>query len=811
MTSRLSQITLAFLLAALLAATANCAETTWTLVKNGKPAAQIVLGLNAPAPISIAAKDLQSYIKRMSGAELPIVTKPTASTPNTTVVYIAADPADRKLPDETMTITTGRDGRNPSIRLSGASPVGAMYATYRFLELLGVRFFHPEQDYVPTHRDLSVGSLKITESPAYKWRGIQQHTLHPIPATKFLMENQSPKDLRRAYRYVDWLARNRQNYLFWWWVERVKPGDRTPYVRKIVDYAHQRGVNVGMVVGMPFNQQNSYNLMRGTACHSDKEKWTGFLKQGVDEMAAMGVDALCIFFGESENKTFKESSECVTTVDGVQATVDRVEAVRRYVKEKYPHMQITLWVHPTTGMRGNDTCPNYFLLPALCSPDVGAAVHTVQFYNLFDPAPTYGNADFHALRDFAVEQSKVRPVWYWPESAYACGFDDDVPIFLPGYLTGRARDAQFLAGKAVAHITFSTGIEWNYWLIDYAVARYGWDPNKWTSDNVIANFAEIFGPKAGPVVAKSLHGLAAANDRCLVDAAGKGGVNLMTLLTTLIAPRALDNIAGKPKDEVVAWRNAYLPQMKSLTAAYGEAYSSLESVRPMIGKTEQPWFDELSDSVQITYLRCEHQTQVADAFTRRVMDATASAASVERDVTALTDLEARAKVVMQRREQHFRYPTGGPEGNYTALMRPISDWERMGAKVKQYASPEDLYPGITQWVLALPYRIEVVGEVGKRVKVVATIPDDFPVDRPLRLCVQLDDTDSPLEGALEIAGTTIALPESGDGKAKSVKLDIPAGTLKHGANDLWFVFKDNVNGTTRGYYASGVCIAVSAP
>lgn len=771
----------------------------WTLVSNGKPVAEIVVAKDTPPPIAIAAKDLQTYVKRMSGAVLPIVAKPTVSSK----VRIRIAETGRTTP-ETMVISTGFEGDTKVIRLSGGR-VGTMYATYRFLELLGVRFFHPEQEYVPTRRDISVGSLRISETPTYEYRGIQQHTLHPIPATKFLMETTSDKDLERSYRYVDWLARNRQNYLFWWWVERVKPQERTDYVQKIVKYAHDRGVKVGMVVGMPFDQQNSYNLMRGTSCHSETAQWTASLHQGVDEMAALGMDALCIFFGDNETGSFRQPAGCDTNVDGVQATVDRIEAVRAYTKQKYPHMEITLWVHPTAGIRGNDACPNYFLLPKLCSPDVGAAVHSVQFYNLTDPAPTYANNDFSALREFAFEQADKRPVWYWPESAYACGFDDDVPMFFPGYLTGRAKDARLLAGKAMAHITFSTGIEWNYWLVDYAVARYGWDPSQWTSDAVIGDFASIFGSNVGSVVKGCLSDLAAANDQYLVIPATKDGYNLMLLLNAWTVGRQLDGLPGKSEAEVRVWREKHLPPMHALLSRHAAASSALEEMRSSVGTAEKPWFDELLDSVNITRLRVAHQLLVADAFSRRVLD---PADDAKADLAAINKIQNQADSIVSRRVQLFRYPTGGPEGNYNRIQRSIGEWRSLSAKISRYASPSDLYPKMKQWAMASPYRITVVGEVGKRVKVVADIQHGFPIDKPLKLCAHVEDLDGPMEGVVEIGGKEFALPKTGDANTRSVMLDIPAGLLHYGANDIWFVFKDSVGGTTGGYYATAVCVAV---
>ena len=64
-----------------------------------------------------------------------------------------------------------------------------------------------------------------------------------------------------------------------------------------------------------------------------------------------------------------------------------------------------------------------------------------------------------------------------------------------------------------------------------------------------------------------------------------------------------------------------------------------------------------------------------------------------------------------------------------------------------------------------------------------------------------------LQGVVQIGDQEFALPRTGDSHSRTVSIDIPAGLLKRGDNDIWFVFKDNVDGTTSGYYASAICVA----
>lgn len=56
------------------------------IVKDGKPNSQIVIAENPPRMVDVAARELQTYVKKISGAELPIVTSPSPDLPVTIFV-----------------------------------------------------------------------------------------------------------------------------------------------------------------------------------------------------------------------------------------------------------------------------------------------------------------------------------------------------------------------------------------------------------------------------------------------------------------------------------------------------------------------------------------------------------------------------------------------------------------------------------------------------------------------------------------------------------------------------------------------------
>jgi len=65
------------------------------LVKDGAPSAQIVVADGAPRTVHYAALELQRYLKKISGAELPISESPSAAFPVT--IYVGASQATEKL------------------------------------------------------------------------------------------------------------------------------------------------------------------------------------------------------------------------------------------------------------------------------------------------------------------------------------------------------------------------------------------------------------------------------------------------------------------------------------------------------------------------------------------------------------------------------------------------------------------------------------------------------------------------------------------------------------------------------------------
>ena len=160
------------------------------LVENSAPRATIVVEQAALDPakndttaqkISVAAHDLQDYIRKMSSATLPITGD--ANTPAGAVVLVGqsrlTDALKVDIPSG-LTLARKEEGfviqsRGNSLILAGnnAGPYhGTEYAVYDFLERLGVRWFMPGEfgEVVPSQKNITVSDTSVRQKPDFLQR-----------------------------------------------------------------------------------------------------------------------------------------------------------------------------------------------------------------------------------------------------------------------------------------------------------------------------------------------------------------------------------------------------------------------------------------------------------------------------------------------------------------------------------------------------------------------------------------------------------------------------------------------------------------
>lgn len=147
---------------------------TELIVQDGKTRASIILPKDAPVELQRAAKELQTYVKKTSGAELRIGTE--GGEPDEGVlIRLAVTPIGITRGGDPMTQIVHEDGyaiqsAGRTITIMGGSPRGALYGVYDFIErALGVRWFMPTEmgeDIVPS-KSIPVPELAIVKNPAF--------------------------------------------------------------------------------------------------------------------------------------------------------------------------------------------------------------------------------------------------------------------------------------------------------------------------------------------------------------------------------------------------------------------------------------------------------------------------------------------------------------------------------------------------------------------------------------------------------------------------------------------------------------------
>ncbi len=144
-----------------------------TLVKDGQSKATIVIPSGATTEVRTAATGLQTYVKKISGALLPLVEDDRDI--NGTMVLVgptritsrAGVDLGRLKPGGFVVKTVGG-----SLVVIGKDDEGTQFAVSELLEVLGVRWYWPGElgEVVPRMTMIIVDPLDIAQSPDFAWR-----------------------------------------------------------------------------------------------------------------------------------------------------------------------------------------------------------------------------------------------------------------------------------------------------------------------------------------------------------------------------------------------------------------------------------------------------------------------------------------------------------------------------------------------------------------------------------------------------------------------------------------------------------------
>ncbi len=350
------------------------------------------------------------------------------------------------------------------LRLRSPSYEGISFGLYGLLqEKLGFKFYHPRRTIIPDHPywPLPVG-FHWKAVPRFYRRGFHIHTLHPVELSRQLLEPSCPGGLSDIKQYIDWLARNQQNLFQFFLLRGIDRGQWTAHAAEFVAYAHKRGVLAGVEISLSMLQQRAFQTIKVLKPLSSYRK-------EVDGTLAwlfkVPWDFVTVDFTMGEYLP-----DLGTLMPGLKEYV-----VERITGEYGTKLLFT--THVTAEEEGPASSGRPGIRPGGETGGTGILIHTVMFYSIDEPdAPVYGHKNQRFMLRRAIRENRRREVWYWPESAYWVAFDNSVPLLLLPYLEARWSDMVTMERIGVDnHLTFSSGWEWGYWLVDWSIARWSWE------------------------------------------------------------------------------------------------------------------------------------------------------------------------------------------------------------------------------------------------------------------------------------------------------------------------------------------------
>ena len=545
-----------------------------------------------------------------------------------------------------FTIQSSKENNVCIIVITSQSEKGLSNGLYYFMQnKLGFQFYHPKETILPDLSNYVLDTFTETITPRFDKIGFHIHAMHPLEITEALLNENTPNGAAEVKTYIDWLCRNGQNYFEFNLLRSIKLETWIPYMKPIVDYAHQRGIICGADMSFHMIQQRAFQLYKKFP-KSFRKKETQILNN-ITQLMQINWDVWNVEFATTE---FTHKDE------------DKLHEQQKFLFDNLEKYKVKLTSRKHVVKDENLMSGEKSKKTKRTDMDSAYAlfVHTVMFYGLQDSStPVYRNKDFSHLRNLLIESNQYRDTWYFPESAYWITFDDSVPMFLTPYLDARLQDILYCDSLGIdGHLTFSSGWEWNHWLIDWSIARWCWNENKQTEPHPL-QFLE-----------------AVIKDTAIIEYAEKANrlqqsfIKDKQLIKVLTAQTITDEIGGKlnlefhprpefaykyilnkaTKSELEFLQNKYVSELDSFI----QQYNQLKSAYSLVKSNEL--VDELLLSLDVTALRAEHRKNTLSYLIgSRINSINKTNISVQHFLDAAKSIRESALTLVKQQENNYRY------------------------------------------------------------------------------------------------------------------------------------------------------------
>lgn len=556
------------------------------------------------------------------------------------------------VPDRAYSWRSRRQGARTVLQLTAATPEAVACGLYGLLqEQLGIRFVHPGQTSIPAHRQWPLKLLfTFSGQPRFLHQGFHLHTLHPMELTEQLHDPLWPGAFEDVAAYIDWLARNGQNSFQFFLLRGIDRKSWIPHAQRIVEYAHQRGIRCGVEISLAMLQQQAFQaitLLRPFPSYKHQ------VEQTLAWLFQVPWDFLTLESMMGEHLPLM--SRLLPTAQ---------KHLEQLVVEQYKRP--LLYATHVISQNGGEKVRR-----PLCQSS-GILIHTVMCYSASEPkAPVYGNQNQQFMRDAAEAECGTRETWYWPESSYWVGFDTSVPLLLLPYLDSRWDDMAVMQKIGVSgHLTFSTGWEWGYWLVDWSIARWSWvyaDNGQKRSTSPLSRLVELF---PDPVLAKQWQQALALQNRFLKDQELLGLMAASTPFAELPPPFDLPfqpepafsySWLLKQADSAeverimkgpVANLKQYALLMENVTDSLNRRIRQLRRCGMMTDE-QAGLADELVTALRVTSLRAHHRSLTLQALSIKMRG---SLTEFYHSLEQARHIRGTAQELVKQREAHYRYP-----------------------------------------------------------------------------------------------------------------------------------------------------------
>eukprot|EP01094_Clydonella_sp_ATCC50884_P000968 TRINITY_DN10725_c0_g1_i2.p1 TRINITY_DN10725_c0_g1~~TRINITY_DN10725_c0_g1_i2.p1 ORF type:complete len:547 (+),score=60.05 TRINITY_DN10725_c0_g1_i2:141-1781(+) len=365
-----------------------------------------------------------------------------------------------------------------------------------------------------------------------------------------------------------------------------------------------------------------------------------------------------------------------------------------YVGDKYKNKRTYIKCHCSSGQ----VCPdypdpvtglpiNFNFLPAFADPRLGVFPHTVQYYNLTEPAPTYGNTNFTYMYEFIEAEASKREVVYHGESAYWVNYDINVPLFLPIYARGRLDDLRLLAStgekdpsqRILGQMNFESGWEWAYWIQNVVTARSAFNPRMDVSDGgdalraALGEVTRIFGDVSESMTDVIMSTIEAQTDLLVHgihdgvrpdDVQKRNGMAYLqgwdtwtefeqvAAPDTCTQPHALGiNQVRTRQDRHVSYENDVQPLLAAMEKQFNNLLIQFTALEGQIPANAKRFYDEIVDAANVTAVRA---SQVYASYDYAWSLARKSPRWRAQRLQQSADDIVSATDIIQRREKSYR-------------------------------------------------------------------------------------------------------------------------------------------------------------